>query len=351
MQHLMQAARLVLTTAFLVLGAHQGLAQSDPLPSWNDGAAKKSILDFVARTTTQGGADFVPVDRRIATFDNDGTLWSEQPVYFQIAFAFDRIKALAPQHPEWKTKEPFKTILSGDRAALAKLGEKGLLQVVAATHTGMSVEEFEKLVQDWLETARHPRFNRPYTDLVYQPMLELLAYMRANSFKTYIVSGGGIEFMRPWTEKTYGIPPEQVVGSSGITKYEFDKAGKPRLMKLPKVEFIDDGPGKPVGINRFIGRRPYLRVRQLGRRPADAGMDRGRRPRPSHGARPPRRRRTRMGLRPQVSRWPAGQGLGRGGQTRLDRRQHEERLEGDLPIRQALRSVKASADSRRVSEP
>ncbi len=258
MQHLMQAARLVLTTAFLVLGAHQGLAQTDPLPSWNDGAAKKSILDFVARTTTQGGADFVPVDRRIATFDNDGTLWSEQPVYFQIAFAFDRIKALAPQHPEWKTKEPFKTILSGDRAALAKLGEKGLLQVVAATHTGMSVEEFEKLVQDWLETARHPRFNRPYTDLVYQPMLELLAYMRANSFKTYIVSGGGIEFMRPWTEKTYGIPPEQVVGSSGITKYEFDKAGKPRLMKLPKVEFIDDGPGKPVGINRFIGRRPYF---------------------------------------------------------------------------------------------
>ncbi len=258
MQHLMRATRCALTAAFLVLGLSPGLSQTDPLPSWNEGAAKKSITDFVTRTTSEGTADFVPLDQRIATFDNDGTLWSEQPVYFQIMFALDRIKALAPQHPEWKTKEPFKTILSGDRAALAKLGEKGLLQVVAATHSGMSIAEFEKLVQDWLATARHPRFNRPYTDLVYQPMLELLAYMRANSFKTFIVSGGGIEFMRPWTEKTYGIPPEQVVGSSGVTKYEFRKDGKPELMKLPKVEFIDDGPGKPVGINRFIGRRPYF---------------------------------------------------------------------------------------------
>ncbi len=250
--------RCVLILGFLLGAVCAAFAQSDPLPSWNDTAPKKAIMDFVARTTTEGGADFIPLDQRIATFDNDGTLWSEQPVYFQIAFAIDRIKAMAPQHPEWKTKEPFKTILSGDRAALAKLGEKGLLQVVAATHTGMSVAEFEKLVLEWLATARHPRFNRPYTDLVYQPMLELLAYMRANNFKTFIVSGGGVEFMRPWTEKTYGIPPEQVVGSSGITKYEFKKDGKPELMKLPKVEFIDDGPGKPVGINRVIGRRPYL---------------------------------------------------------------------------------------------
>ncbi len=197
--HLKQATRFALTIIFLVFACSQGLTQTDPLPSWNEGAAKKSIIDFVARTTTEGTPDFVPLDQRIATFDNDGTLWSEQPVYFQIMFALDRIKALAPQHPDWKTKEPFKTILSGDRAALAKLGQKGLLDVVAATHSGMSVAEFEKLVQDWLATARHPRFNRPYTDLVYQPMLELLAYMRANGFKTFIVSGGGIEFMRAWT--------------------------------------------------------------------------------------------------------------------------------------------------------
>lgn len=233
-------------------------AQSDPLPSWNDGAAKKSITDFVARVTAQGGADFVPVDQRIATFDNDGTLWSEQPVYFQVAFAIDRVKALAPQHPEWKTKEPFKSVLAGDRAALAKLGEKGVLQIVAATHTGMTVAAFEQTVRDWLASARHPRFNRPYTDLVYQPMLELLAYMRGSGFKTFIVSGGGIEFMRPWTEKVYGIPPEQVVGSSGVTKFEMGKDGKPSLMKLAQVEFIDDGPGKPIGINRFIGRRPIF---------------------------------------------------------------------------------------------
>jgi phosphoglycolate phosphatase-like HAD superfamily hydrolase len=232
--------------------------QADPLPSWNDGAVKKSITDFVARTATAGGADFVPVDQRIATFDNDGTLWSEQPIYFQVAFAIDRVKAMAPQRPAWKTTEPFKSVLSGDREALAKLGEKGLLQIVAATHAGMTVAAFEKTVTEWLATARHPRFNKPYTDLVYQPMLELLAYMRANGFKTFIVSGGGIEFMRPWTEKTYGIPPEQVIGSSGVTKFQFGQDGKPELMKLNKLEFVDDGPGKPVGINRFIGRRPVF---------------------------------------------------------------------------------------------
>jgi phosphoglycolate phosphatase-like HAD superfamily hydrolase len=219
---------------------------------------KKSITDFVARTTTPGCADFVAGDQRIATFDNDGTLWSEQPIYFQIAFAIDRVKAMAPQHPNWKTTEPFKSVLSGDRAALAKLGEKGLLEIVAVTHAGMTVAAFEKTVLEWLATARHPRFNKPYTDLVYHPMLELLAYMRANGFKTFIVSGGGIEFMRPWTEKTYGIPPEQVVGSSGVTKFQFGRDGKPELQKIDKVEFIDDGPGKPVGINRFIGRRPVF---------------------------------------------------------------------------------------------
>ena len=230
----------------------------DPLPSWNDGAVKKSITDFVARVTTQGGADFVPLDQRIATFDNDGTLWAEQPIYFQVQFALDRVKAMAPMHPEWKNREPFKTVLGGDTKALARLGEKGLLQVMAATHSGMTVEDFTTTVADWIASARHPRFNRPYTEMVYQPMLELLAYMRANGFKTFIVSGGGIEFMRPWTEKVYAIPPEQVVGSSGVTKWQMGKDDKPSLIKEAKVEFIDDGPGKPVGINRFIGRRPVF---------------------------------------------------------------------------------------------
>jgi phosphoglycolate phosphatase-like HAD superfamily hydrolase len=238
--------------------AGEARAQNDPLPSWNHGAAKTSINEFVARTTTQGTPDFVPVDRRIATFDNDGTLWSEQPIYFQVAFAIDRVKAMAPKHPEWKTKQPFKALLQGDRKTLAAAGEKGLLAIIAASHTGMTVEEFHKTVLDWVASARHPRFKRPYTDLVYQPMLELLAYMRANGFKTFIVSGGGIEFMRPWVERVYGIPPEQVVGSSGVTKFQMGADGKPVLMKEAKVEFIDDGPGKPVGINRFIGRRPVF---------------------------------------------------------------------------------------------
>jgi phosphoglycolate phosphatase-like HAD superfamily hydrolase len=233
-------------------------AQTDPLPSWNEGAVKKSITDFVSRVTAQGSADFVPAERRIATFDNDGTLWCEQPVYSQVAFAFDRVKAMAPQHPEWTTTQPFKAILDKDMKALAAAGEKGLLQIMAVTHTGMTTDEFSKAVVDWTATARHPRFNRPYTELVYRPMLELLSYLRANGFKTFIVSGGGIEFMRPWVEKVYGIPPEQVVGSSGEVKFQFSADGKPELMKLPKIEFVDDGPGKPVGINRFIGRRPIF---------------------------------------------------------------------------------------------
>ena len=219
---------------------------------------KKSIVDFVARVTAQGTPDFVPAEQRIATFDNDGTLWTEQPVYFQVAFAFDGIKRLAPQHPEWKTKQPFKAVLDKDMKALAASGQKGLLEIMAATHAGMTTEEFSKSVLDWISTARHPRFKRPYTELVYQPMLELLGYLRANGFKTYIVSGGGIEFMRPWTEKIYGIPPEQVVGSSGVVKFEMGADGKPVLRKLPQIEFVDDGPGKPVGINRFIGRRPIF---------------------------------------------------------------------------------------------
>jgi phosphoglycolate phosphatase-like HAD superfamily hydrolase len=200
----------------------------------------------------------VPPAERIATFDNDGTLWAEQPVYFQVAFAFDRVKAMAPQRPEWKTRQPFKALLEGDKKALAASGKDGLMQIMAATHAGMSVEEFHKIVLDWVASARHPRFNKPYTELVYQPMLELLAYLRANGFRTFIVSGGGVEFMRPWVEKVYGIPPEQVVGSSGVVKFQIGPDGKPALIKQAKIEFIDDGPGKPVGINRFIGRRPIF---------------------------------------------------------------------------------------------
>jgi phosphoglycolate phosphatase-like HAD superfamily hydrolase len=249
---------VLLFAAGIVTSPFGALAQSDPLPSWNDGAVKKSITEFVARVTREGGPDFVAVPERIATFDNDGTLWTEQPYYFQFAFALDRIKALAPQHPEWKTKQPFKALLEGDKQALAAAGKDGLLQIMAVTHTGMTVEDFTKTVLEWTATARHPRFHRPYIELIYQPMLELLTYLRANGFKTFIVSGGGVEFMRPWTEKVYGIPPEQVVGSSGVVKFQTSPDGRPELLKLAKIEFVDDGPGKPVGINRFIGRRPIF---------------------------------------------------------------------------------------------
>jgi phosphoglycolate phosphatase-like HAD superfamily hydrolase len=230
----------------------------DPLPSWNNTGPKKDIITFVARVTKQGGSDYVKPAERIAVFDNDGTLWAEQPIYFQVAFAFDRLKALAPQHPEWKTTQPYKAVLEADQRTLHDAGEKGLVAILAATHTGMSTEAFSKSVADWIATARHPTLNRPYTSLVYQPMLELLAFLRANGFKTFIVSGGGVEFMRVFAEKVSGIPPEQVIGSSGVIKYQVGADGKPVLMKEDKVEFIDDGPGKPVGINRFIGRRPIL---------------------------------------------------------------------------------------------
>lgn len=248
---------LVVASALLVAGP-AAVAQPDSLPSWNDGAARKSIVDFVTRTTAPGNRDFVAAPERIAVFDNDGTLWAEQPIYFQFAFALDRVKQLAPQHPEWATAEPFNSILAGDMQAFAATGEKGLLEVMAATHAGVTAEAFTQVVNDWLERAQHPRFKRPYTDLVYQPMLELVGYLRANSFKTYIVSGGGVEFMRPWTERIYGIPPEQVVGSSGVVKYVMQQPDKPVLMKEAKVEFVDDGSGKPVGINHFIGRRPVF---------------------------------------------------------------------------------------------
>ena len=230
-------------------------ATADPLPSWNDGASKQSIIDFVTAVTREGSPDFVPAPQRIATFDNDGTLWSEHPMYVQLAFALDRVKAMAPMHPEWKDKQPFKAVLDGDMKALAESGEHGLVELIMVTHAGMTSDEFAKIVTDWLATARHPRFKRPYTELVYQPMLEVLAYLRANGFKTFIVSGGGIEFMRPWSERVYGVPPEQVVGSSIKTRFEM-RQGRPELFRLPEVNFVDDKAGKPVGINEFIGRRP-----------------------------------------------------------------------------------------------
>lgn len=235
--------------------ASSDLRAADPLPSWNDTAAKKAITTFVGKVSTEDSPDFVPVPERIATFDNDGTLWSEQPAYFQLLFAFDRVKALAPQHPEWKEKEPFASLLKGNLQGVAAPGEKGLLEIVAATHAGMSTEEFEKIVTDWIATARHPETGKLYTGMVFLPMLELLSYLRENGFKTFIVSGGGIEFMRPWTERVYGIPPEQIIGSRIKTKYETID-DRPVLERLPEIDFINDKEGKPAGINSHIGRRP-----------------------------------------------------------------------------------------------
>ncbi len=249
-QHLLASA-LVCALALTTSIAHA----ADSLPSWNDGAAKKSVVEFVEKVTNEGGADFVPPAERIAVFDNDGTLWAEQPMYFQFFFALDRVKTLAPQHPEWKTKEPFASLLKGDVKGALAGGERALLEIIMATHTGNTTEEFEQIVKHWITTAKHPKTKRPYTEMVYQPMLELLAHLRANGFKTFIVSGGGIEFMRPWTEAVYGIPPEQVVGSSAKTKFEL-RDGKPVIVRLPELNFIDDNVGKPIGIHQHIGRRP-----------------------------------------------------------------------------------------------
>jgi phosphoglycolate phosphatase-like HAD superfamily hydrolase len=251
--------RVVLTVfAFGFALAFAGLAMAqtaDPLPSWNAGAAKQAILHFVTDVSSVGGAKFVPPAERIAVFDNDGTLWAEHPMYFQLAFALDRVKALSPRHPEWKGQEPFASLLNGDLKGALAGGEPAIFQIVMATHTGLTTEEFERVVRDWTATARHPKTGRLYTEMVYQPMLELLALLRANSFKTFIVSGGGVDFMRVFSEQVYGIPPEQVIGSSGKLKFEM-QGGKPVLVKLPEIDFIDDKAGKPVGIQQHIGRRP-----------------------------------------------------------------------------------------------
>jgi len=246
--------RLLVKCLLILLLANTAFA-ADPLPSWNDTAPKKAIVTFVERVTGEGSPDFVPPAERIAVFDNDGTLWAEQPMYFQLFFALDRVKVLAPLHPEWKDKDPFASLLKGDVKSALAGGEKAMLEIVMATHAGMTTEEFEQIVKDWVATARHPTTKRPYTEMVFQPMLEVLAYLRMNGFKTFIVSGGGIEFMRPWTEKVYGIPPQQVIGSSIKTQFAM-RDGQPVLVRLPELNFIDDKDGKPVGINLFIGRRP-----------------------------------------------------------------------------------------------
>ena len=243
---------LLFALAFLIAASAQA---SDPLPSWNDGEARQSIVTFVKKVTIPDSPDYVQPAERIATFDNDGTLWAEQPMYFQLFFALERVKALASMHPEWKTREPFSSLLQGNVKQALAGGEKAILGIVMETHAGMTTEEFRQIVRDWIATARHPKTGKLFTEMVYQPMLELLAYLRANGFKTFIVSGGGIEFMRPWTEKIYGIPPEQVIGSSIKTKFEL-REGKPVLIRLPEVDFIDDKAGKPLAIDKFIGRRP-----------------------------------------------------------------------------------------------
>jgi len=230
----------------------------DPLPSWNEGTTKQAIIDFVTKTTTVNNAGFIPVEDRIATFDNDGNLWSEQPMYFQLIYAIDEIKRMAPDHPEWKTTQPYKAILEGDIATALAGGERAILGLVMSTHSGMTTEEFDQTVKDWIASAKHPKTGLHYNEMIFQPMLELLNYLRDNGYKTFIVSGGGIDFMRAWVEGAYGIPPDQVVGSSGKVKYEVGEDGIPKLVKLPELNFIDDKEGKPIGIHQYIGKRPVF---------------------------------------------------------------------------------------------
>ena len=252
--------KLALCALLLIVAAVSqpaGAQSNDPLPSWNDGGAGSAITNFVQRVTTEGSADHVPPAERIAVFDNDGTLWAEQPAYFQLLFALDRINAMVPDHPEWKTTEPFASALAGDMKGLMATGKEGLAKILAASHTNMTAEEFAQSVRTWLDSARHPTTHQPFNSMVYQPMLELLDYLRDNGFKTFIVSGGGIDFMRVFAEETYGIPPEQIVGSSVAAKLEM-RDGVPTIVKQPEGLFVDDKEGKPVGIYQHIGRRPIF---------------------------------------------------------------------------------------------
>ena len=254
---ILTATLLQLTLARAQESPTADLATADPLPSWRASSTRQAIIDFVARVTDPRHQDYVPPAERIAVFDNDGTLWSEQPMYGQLAFVLDRVKQLSADHPEWKDTQPYKAALESDLKTLASGGEEMLLELVMATHAGTTTDEFESLVTQWLATTKHPRYNRLYTECIYQPMLELLEYLRSHEFKTYIVSGGGVEFMRPWTAQVYGIPPEQVIGSTIKVEYTL-RDGRPALVRLPQIDMIDDKAGKPVGIHKFIGRRPIL---------------------------------------------------------------------------------------------
>lgn len=244
-------------TATATLENDTASSTANPLPSWNEGTVKQSIIDYVTAVTREGSPDFIPVADRIATFDNDGTLWSEQPVYFQLFYALDEVKAMAPKHPEWKTKQPFKAVLDNNMGELMKQGEKGLLQIVAVTHAGMTSEQFDAAVSGWIDTAKHPIKHKLYKELVFQPMIELVKYLQANNFKVFIVSGGGIEFMRAWAENVYGIPKDQIIGSSVKAKYDYNN-GNPVIIKLPELDFNDDKEGKPVAIQKYIGRKPVF---------------------------------------------------------------------------------------------
>lgn len=246
-----------LAAAILTMSSSTALMASDQLPSWQEGATKTAIIGFVEKVTKSGGTDFIEPSDRIAVFDNDGTLWSEQPIYFQLAFVLDRVKALAPEHPEWKNTQPFKAVLENDTKALINSGKRGLMELLMASHAGMSTDQFAQIVDAWITSAKHPKTGKLYSEMVFQPMIELLGYLRQNGFMTYIVSGGGIEFMRPWANRVYGVPPEQVIGSSVKVKYEV-KDGNPVLTRLPEINFVDDKVGKPVGIHYHIGKRPIM---------------------------------------------------------------------------------------------
>ena len=254
---LLQSTAVALSTVAINLPALPAQSPTDPLPSWTEADVKKRLLDFVRRTTDEGSGEFVPVSERVAVFDNDGTLWCEQPLYTQAYFVIDRVRGLAARRPEWKEKEPFASLLKGDLKSVAATGEAGVAELMAATHAGMSTDEFSEIVTDWIATAKHPQTGRLFTQMVYQPMLELLSHLRAKGYKTYIVSGGGIEFMRPWTEQVYGIAPEQVIGSTGGLKFHI-RDGAPSLEKLPTLVLNNDKEGKPIGIQRHIGRRPVM---------------------------------------------------------------------------------------------
>ncbi|MBL4732177.1 MAG: haloacid dehalogenase-like hydrolase [Rhizobiaceae bacterium] len=253
----MKPLRIFFAASILAMSSSAAAMATDLLPSWQDGATKNSIISFVEKVTKSGGPDFIEPADRVAVFDNDGTLWSEQPIYFQLAFALDRVKALAPKHPEWKDTQPFKAVLENDTKALIKSGKRGLMELMMASHVGMSTDQFAEIVDTWITSAIHPKTGKLYSEMVFQPMIELLGYLRENGFMTYIVSGGGIEFMRPWTYRVYGVPPEQVIGSSVKVEYEM-KDGNPVLTRLPEINFIDDKAGKPVGIHYHIGKRPVM---------------------------------------------------------------------------------------------